>query len=286
MFSSQLTKEMATTLRHWWPKLYVETILAFQSAAVGTTQEVKFFRKLLQEFRTRFANFSADGLQITSRVAEVHRKPIVQTGQFRCELADLLVTVKFRLGGSITERKSILYQVKMCKANTLTATIDQNQLTLLTDWPQFQFGRLANGKSAVFNIEPHTTEFGSYLIAQRGPKDKGWLRTIPFPWFCYPSYGLAPSALTVKREGPNGFNCESIPEPCSDVCNIVRQLVFEIGEPHAFNAEVQRLVDSLYRYVGLSSDPPNEFDKYTRETGEDEIGFAVVEFVVSTEKRG
>jgi hypothetical protein len=285
MFSTKQTQEMATMLRQLWPKIYVEVCVAFQSAAVGAKKEVIFFKKLLDEFRTRFTNFPAGQLQINCRTAEVHQKPIVQTDQFGCELADLLVVVKFRTASGVIESKSVLYQVKMCNAGTLRATIDQRQLTLLTEWPRFQFGRRANGNPELFSIQPRTIEFGSYLIGQRGPKDKQWLSSPLFPWFCYPCYGVAPSALTVKREGPKSVNCDSIPEPCSDVCNMIRHLVFDLGEPHVFNPDVQRLVDALYRYVELSPDPPKEFDEYTKETGRDEIGFGVIEFSVTLEQK-
>lgn len=285
MFFTKQAQEMATVLRQFWPKIYVEVWLAFQSAAVGAKQEVIFFRKLLAEFRTRFTNFPAGHLQINCRTAEVHQKPIVKTDQFRCELADLLVVVKFRTASGVTENKSILYQVKMCNAGTLRVTIDQQQLALLTEWPGFQFGRKANGNAELFSIQPRTVEFGSYLIAQRAPKDKQWLPPPLFPWFCYPCYGVAPSALTVQREGPKRVNCGSISEPCSDVCNMIRHLVFDLGESHVFNPEVQRLVDSLYRYVGLSADPPKEFDGYTCEINRDDIGFGVIEFSISTEQK-
>jgi hypothetical protein len=282
VFSIKQAQEMAADLRQFWPEMYAEVWQAFQSAAVGAQQEVVFFRKLLAEFQTRFTSFAAGHLQINCRTAQVHQKPIVKTNQFRCELADLLVVVKFRAASGVAEKKSILYQVKMCKAGTFQATIDQHQLDLLTKWPQFQFGRKANGTAEIFSIQPRTIEFGSYLIAQRSPKQHQWLPRPIFPWFCYPCYGVAPSALTVQREGPKRVNCDSISEPCSDVCNMIRHLVFDLGEPHFFNPEVQRLVGSLYRYVGLSPDPPKEFDGYTKEISRDDIGFGVVEFSVST----
>src|SRR5947207_466267 len=113
----------------------------FEKAAACSDREVAFFRELLRQIPAQL-NGSFNGVRLTCRSHEVHQKPRVRvpSRNFQCELADLLVVVKYRLTTGDIERKSILFQVKLSKANSSECAIDQNQLTLLAEWPSFDFG--------------------------------------------------------------------------------------------------------------------------------------------------
>jgi hypothetical protein len=286
MFASIEAQKAAIQIRSYWPEIYSDVWNVFKNSAVATGTEVAFFRKLLTGMAASFTTFSRPGVNVTCRYHEVHQKPRVKvpSRHFECELGDLLVVVKYRLPNGTFEAKSILYQVKMCKRGQRTADIDQNQLTLLTEWPEFYFGKTASGSPQSFRLSPYEVEFGSYLIAQRNPAENDYLIPYlvlpPIQWWCGAVYGIAPTALRVQLDGPTKIDLDRVVEPCADVCMMVRHMMFESGEHHHHNESVRNFVDALYRYIGWAPDPPDEFEGFFRETNNEGIGFGVLELTV------
>lgn len=287
MFVSKYAKQLSQALKREGRDIFTEVHQSFENAVVGNTREVDFLRVLIKEMSARCGNMTIPGATITSRFAEIHQKPIVETPNYRCELGDLLVVVKYRLLDHTTESKSILYQVKLSDTTRTKYKIDQNQLDLLTNWPEFAFGRAIHGPKNKFRIAPNTAEFGSYLLAPRNP-EKGqtlaWEADIPAvlgigTGSLPPTYGVCPTALQCQALGPRSVKVdEKMLDVLADVDAFLSHLCFQIGESHT-NVGVKNLISALYRYADLEPDPPHEFDDFSSEESRD-VQFSVLELCV------
>ncbi|MFH1296728.1 MAG: hypothetical protein ABIJ04_05580 [Bacteroidota bacterium] len=223
---------------------------------------------MMKELQSFFQVLSIPGIIVTPRVSKIHGKPIVQSASGRCELGDLLVVIKYHRPDGLIEAKSIIYQIKLSRNNSSICDIDKTQLSLLTDWPTFSFG----GSS--YNISPLSLEFGSYMLEPRNPPCGSCLPTK------YRCYGICTDAVLVRSLGPNSVNISSQVYARGDANNFFSHLVFEIGENH-INKGVNDFVEALYRYVGLSPDPPDEFIGYSVNLEDD--GFGIFELNVRTD---
>ncbi len=286
MFRTRIAERIGDAIR-WNAGAFRDAISrAFQNAILNEKKEVSFFRKLLREVKINLDALTSDELRVVCRVKEVHQKPRVKVTTprtFQCELADLLVVVKYAIDQAATERKSLLYQVKLCDSGTSLCKVDLNQLELLSDWPKFEFGRLGNGGPAVYSLEPKTLEFGSFMLMQRSP---GAGQFVPCrTHFCnLNAYGVSPHALAVKRFGSQVVDIASFPYASNAAELFFSHLAFEIGEHHDYNPLIANLVWALYRHLQLDPDPPNEFEGYMRVANEDEPGFAIIEITVNPGK--
>jgi hypothetical protein len=285
MFNSTQAKDIADAVRSNADAFRSALADAFESAIVGENWEVRFFRKLLSNLRDALSSLSVLGLNLNCRLVETHQKPIVKVAQprtFGCELADLLVVVKYVLGPGEIERKSLLYQVKLCKGGTLQAQIDRNQLELLSDWPDFAFGRAGDGGPVIYHLSPKTLEFGSFMLMERAPSSGSFIPCRTH--FCNRlAYGVSPYAQSVRQNGPATVDISTFPYAGNSSEVFFSHLAFEIGEPHYLNSEVAELVGALYRHLGMDPDPPGEFDGYTRAVSEgEEMGFAILEITIKS----
>jgi|GEM_PF-2814250 hypothetical protein len=70
----------------------------------------------------------------------------------------------------------------------------------------------------------------------------------------------------------------SLPYTRGDASNFFSHIAFEIGEHHN-NQPVKQLIEALYRFVGLSPDPPDEFEDFRIDTKDD--AFAVIEINIT-----
>ena len=181
--------------------------------------------------------------------------------------------MKYHLSGGIREKNSILYQVKMAAKGSTQCAIDQTQLELLSKWPKFEFGRKATGGPIQYTVQPVGLEFGSYMLEPRNANPGDYAVS----WSN--SYGVVPTAHLVRSEGPNTVDLKKLPYTRGDAQGIFSLLAFEVGE-HDSNATAWDPVDALYRYAGLTPDPPNEFDGYSDPKGI----FAVIEIRVEVSK--
>lgn len=260
---------------------------AFSAAAQRSSTEVGFFRELLSSLR-RDLPVKVPGLNVSCRAEEVHQRPRVRvpSRNFSCELGDLLVVVKYRLRDGTVERKSLIYQVKLSSGRSGHYQINANQLSLLSDWPSFEFGR-ANGLPQRFDISPLTTEFGSYLLFPRQRAE------ILINGQCGPLYckveqrGVGPTARAIRLAGPSSVRADQFPTSRGEVHNFFAHLCFEVGEHHDWNPQVRNLVDAIYRFAGWQPDPPDEFRGFYNDTKNprEEFGFAIIEFLVEPSEK-
>ena len=267
------SKRIANTVRRHSNQIRPPLRDAFEDAIVGCGMEVDFFDPLVSNVQDALNGLYIPGVRFDCRIATIHNKPIVDAGDFSCELGDLAVVIKYHPDDNPTEAKSIIYQVKLGESRKPTrCKIDQNQLELLTAWPTFEFGRQKDGGTQSYTVKPNTLEFGSYMLEPRSPQKGDHRSGKPG------AYGISPDALTTQFEGPKSINLDSVSYVRSDSQALFSQIAFEIGEHHQ-NWEVHRLMTALYRYVGLKPDPPDEFEGFTEATEED--GFAILEINIS-----
>ena len=282
MFNSEEAKTIGDAVRDYAGQIMPALVKAFAASIINERSEVRFFDKAIKEIPLALQSLQLPDLDLRVRVARVHQKPIVEvTGRdgFKRELADLLVMVKYETG-NLTERKSLLYQVKLCESASSYCKIDEKQLALLSTWPRFEFGRRSSGGVTTYQVRPKTLEFGSYMLMLRGPTAIHYIALHPWAWCCQKAYGVCPYALEVLANGPKRVDISQLPHAGDAAEVFYRHLAFELGEHHDFNAGADELVAALYRYVGLDPDPPEEFEGYSREAERDEIGFAVIEIRV------
>jgi hypothetical protein len=285
MFNTSIAKHIGDAVRWNADVIRAAVTDAFQDAVINEQREVNFFRKLLSEVKNNLNNLQLSGLNLSCRVAETHQKPRVRVESprtFQCELADLLVVVKYAVEPTLIERKSVLYQVKLCDSRTFRCKIDGNQLELLSDWPAFEFGLVSSGCPCRYTVEPKTLEFGSFMLMERAPAKGSFVPCRTH--FCnINAYGISPHALAVRHAGPATVDISNFPYATNAADVFFSHIALEIGEHHDFNAPVDGLVSALYRHLRLAPDPPEEFEGYTRPVSEEEPGFGIIEITV---KRG
>lgn len=192
MFLNYDTKELSCKVQTQAATIRKCLYPVFENAISNAATELKFLQNLTNDFPTAFGKIPF----MTCRVSKIHGKPIVKGPDNKpmCELGDLLVVVKYHLPGGIIETKSIIYQVKLSRGESTTYDISAKQCLLLSQWPQFSFGRGTDGKPQVFNLLPKTLEFGSYMLEPR----EGFRRIGRWR-----GYGIAPTAIRVY-ETTNG----------------------------------------------------------------------------------
>lgn len=265
MLLSKEAKNISDLVRRGTQHIRPVLTQAFGTSILSSSSEVIFFRNLINQLSTSVSSLGHLGLNVWCRYAEIHQKPIVRFKRKRCELGDLLVVVKYHLSNGATEVKSIIYQIKLSQSNSTLCKIDQVQLELLCDWTTFTFGRKATGYNT-FSIKPKTLEFGSFMLEPRSPTPGQNLK--------FGCYGTCPYAELVRNHGGLSVDLSTLPYTRGDASNFFSHIAFEIGEHHQ-NRAVKRLVDTLYRYVGLSPDPPREFEDFSKVVEDD--GFAIIE---------
>lgn len=283
MILSREAQGVASFLRSTCELIYVPVAKAFEQSVPGSGSEVAFFRKLIRELSNRLGEIQLPIARFSCRIAEVHQKPIVKTNSYRCELGDLLVVVKYHPLSSQMEAKSVLFQAKMSRSRSRWCKLDQKQLDLLRRWPPFEFGRERDGGPRRYDLRPRSLEFGSYMLEPRNAAKNSvlsqWRPDIPLEYghssgSWERTFGLCPTAWDCFWDGPEGVELRKESHLLPDVDAIVGQVIFHRGEHHS-NSGVRDLVEALYRYVGLESDPPKEFEGFVEESEDD--GFAVLE---------
>lgn len=268
MFIDDKTKTISTLLRFNSSNIKSGLYNVFENSIIGCSSEIQFLGNLKTNMKSFISSLKISGLSLSCRAEVIHQKPLVSFSSRNCELGDLLVVVKYHLPSGGFEAKSMIYQVKLTRGNSLICDIKQNQLDLLCDWPQFSFGRASSGGPITYNIRPYTLEFGSFMLEQRNPSAGSYLVGKSS------CYGICPYAMFVRHIGPNSVKIDNSPYTRGDANHFFSHLIFEIGEHHV-NQPVRDLVDALYRYLGLTPDPPDEFIGYWEEFEDD--GFAIIE---------
>ncbi len=260
-------------------KIYKEI---FEKSILNCSSEEIFLKKFINEFKNGINNlnnlFKNQNIYFNCQVAKIHKTPIAKfDGLIKkdCEIGDLLIVVKYHLANGITEKKSIIYQVKLSENNSDDFSIDANQLRLLSEWPKFYFSNKSKGVYFDFDFQPKTLEFGSFLFEPRNAVDEK-AQLLSFRKY----YGLTPDALLVKSVGRNTVKSSDFKFVYSDVQRFINHLFFLSGEPHD-NNKIDSFINALYKIAGMVPDPPEEFENFFIENKED--GFAIIEINISEE---
>lgn len=273
MLLSSDARDIAATIRDQYQPIRKHVHDAFKQAVLGAPTERHFLAQIGPALTKRLSGAFYAGLLFTVRSANIDRKPQVRTDSYACELGDLLVTVKYLTPNAPTEKKSLIYQVKMAGKSSGKCKIDRNQLDLLTNWPTFNFGKMGSGYRT-FDLHPNTLEFGSFMLEPRSAQSGQTLNRV------HPNYGIALPAVLIDESGQRNIPLDIPLYARGDGQNMFSHIAFEIGEHHNISRPIDDLVESVYRYVGLQPDPPDEFDGFMGNNG----GYTVVEVTVGPEE--
>lgn len=227
-------------------------------------------------FRTFFMNLenyinsiqlSSPAVHFSCRTKEIHKKPIVK---FRtsggCEIGDFFVIVKYIYNGRIIGQKAIIYQFKFSKGASKW-NIDQRQLRLLRDWPPFSFGRKNVGNNS-FSIKPTTPEFGSYWLADKRENMS----------YFFTSYDIDKIQSNSNVKICSAKNAVRIFTPIA----LLSQIAWRLGELIVKGSDIEKFVNTLYRYLSWTPDPAKEFNGFYSEKNESNSFFGV-EILVKSE---
>jgi len=242
-------------------------------------QEPEYVKLLAKNLDLYFNRLTIPGCSITATSRSIHLRPIVtlESGE-RCELGDLLIVIKYILGQHLLRQKAIIYQVKL--SQNWSFAIDATQLYLLSEWPTFSFGKSGNNPQS-YSLNPSTKEFGSYMFCLRRPKQiptHFQSRKFPYLPFCF--QGVAADALEVARAQRKTIRTDLLRYRDDVVVNLFRLLAWRIGELVKDKPDIDKLISALYRYIGLTKDPPEEFNGYYDDKG----SFTVLQTCVKIEK--
>ncbi len=165
MFPSHRSMHISAVLGKLCSDLASELAEVQHNATLRSSGEVAYFRNLFPAILLTLNGKSIDDLYIRCIAKEIHQRPIVIYGKNRkCELGDYFVNVKYYDEGKILGRKLVIYQFKWSKPRGAISPrskrrrrIDDNQLTLLRDWPTFAFGNAVKGRNT-FTLSPSTPD--------------------------------------------------------------------------------------------------------------------------------
>ncbi len=304
MFPSRRAMEISIILGNHFIEFCDRLVHIQYHTIKNSSTEVQYFRNLFPRIVEVLDGFSVKDILVRCQAKEVHQKPIVQYGRGkRCELGDYFVNVKYYDGDKLLGRKLVVYQFKMEDARGRTTStrtrhrpqkhtwkIDQKQLELLCDWPTFAFGNAAHGYNS-FTLTPRSPDLGSYWLAQRNSEYlHRWGLFFPY---CF-GFGIVAPALSIRaqQEKRTVSIHEDRPLKCGVLCGgvaLASQMIWRYGELVETGTATDDFLEALYRYVGLSPDPPGEFEGFTVKR-DDSGGFWGIEIRVTrrpyTEKRG
>lgn len=140
----------------------VNNFWLLHTAALKTRTEVQYFRHFFPAFQNYLNALRIPGVTFQCRTKEIHSSPLVTYGTSQtCELGDYILVVKYKMGNVLIGQKTIIYQLK--RTHTNSWVINQKQLTLLKNWPTFNFGRTTAGKNT-FTLRPTRPEYGSFVL--------------------------------------------------------------------------------------------------------------------------
>jgi len=283
MFASNDSKVFSSCVLFHQSSIHEQFGTILRNAFTAADGEVKFLEELADTFSKGGAISLPphSGLQVDTWAKMIHQRPYVDVGGVRVsELGDLLISVRYELGGGRTEEKSIIYQVKLeTSQNNGVWSISHNQLNLLTDWPTFNL----SGAATSHSIEPLTKEASSYLFLRKPvPAKANPISTHAtsslihalgqadhnFGW-TIPAIDLATIVDGVQDEGVSKFN-GSRPNGSSsaseqavadhagyDWRTFTEHVAFLRGESHDFNAPFADLIKEVFAFVGST---PNQRD--------------------------
>lgn len=243
------------------PELLIEFIKICIDSIESTDSELTFFREYFQEL-TSYLNGLHSRIYFSSRFKEIHAKPKINFYAGCCELGDFFVIVKYYHNDKLLKRKLVIYQFKYSKENS-NFKIDQKQQQLLSEWPEFSFGKKDFGTNT-FNLHNNSNDLGSYCFVNKNVKNISVCQSV-----------FLDGRKSIGHKELCGIFPYFLPN------SIFLQIIDKYGEDVYEKTPLSDFVDTLYRYMEWEKDPPNEFGEYmTTEEGESFFG---VEIVVSAQ---
>ncbi len=268
MFFNNQGKEISSRIKSHKQRLIFNFIRLHIDAINKTRTEVQYFRHFFPALQTYLNGLRIPGANFSCRVKEIHGSPLVTYGARQtCELGDYIIIVKYKNNGMLVGQKTIVYQLK--RSHRKSWDIDQRQLTLLKNWPTFNFGRRQNSANS-FTLRPTRPEYGSFVL----------VNDLRFGLFESNIFGTAYDIF--QNQNRNRIQVSDVDK--FYYCGIISYmslLAWEIGEPIIPNTDISDFTSALYRYMEWEEDPPDEFIKYERK-GEDH-SFWGIEITVGTE---
>lgn len=214
--------------------------------------------EIVKEFINR-ANTIALHDPTRVRAHFIHQKPMINfvsnfpNGRTRCELGDILFINKIVSQDNMVVHKSSLSQVKKSRdANNYSLKIPRHQLAFYTrpNHYRFRFG----GKTWL--LRP-VSRWYAYFLSISHAED-----------FCFSFYTpLTPFWMRSPCVAGRYFE---------DFLNLF--IGGRLGENLLRSGSLHDLVKEIYRFSGVSPDPPEEFED-NREEG----GFGIIEFITTIE---
>lgn len=265
MFFNNLGKELSAKIKSQGWQILSGLNNIHANAVTNTRNEVDYFRHYFRDFKPYINGLRIPGATLTCKAEEIHGRPIVTlSGGQRCELGDYMVVIKYKQGATVIGRKIVICQYKRSHNNTWS--INQTQLTLLRDWPVFQFGRVATGINS-FSLNPTRPEFGSYQLIN--DLNRGRISNL---------YGNA-YEVSARQRGTHVHTADAANFFYDVQVAFSLLLAWEIGEPIIPSSDIENFVSALYRYIGWEEDPPDEFNDFSTQNSEG--GFWAIEITVS-----
>lgn len=154
-------------------------IWAWNNAA-GKPYEPDFIAALVVRATPALCNalkaaVAGQGIALSMASVFCHNKPMVKFQGKICELGDVLFVHRHSSVNGETTNQSLLLQAKMTNRQVVTIASkgDLVQLSLYTDWPEFEYVRSVSLNGIKRDIVPKTPQAGAqYLLVDgRGPTD-------------------------------------------------------------------------------------------------------------------
>lgn len=241
--------------------------------------EIDFIDRTVASFQN--LNIPAGNQSLKTRSKRIHLTPQVRFYRYpllfpskhtTVEMGDLLFIYKHFLNGGLDAYRAIIVQAKYTKGKKKSWKIDTDQFYFLTRWPRFKIVRPASKNW--HSIKPRALTWASYGFV--GPNATR-----------YPLYYSSTRILRHKKTVPStksfSFPVQSGVGWDSSTSFLLKFVQGLVGENLLSSTKVKAFVDDLYIVVKWKPDPPGDLE-WNEEKNEEDEGFGVVEFTVTSEQ--
>jgi hypothetical protein len=256
-----------------------------QAVAAGGTepQIVRRFTQAAQNLNGAFGSqIAIDTAFVHQRPYALFRQPATICGHVRCELGDILLVIKHKVGKQTVDHRGTFLQAKKGAGSW---PISPHQLEFLHNIGglTFEFGKSvykASGYQPItFQKMPWPPQWAHYLCLDVDTLVYASDRVYgQYPGQCA-SFTFRNALCTAQF--PNCAGCDGF-------AKFIDDFTARYGPGLKVSGPAQQLFDIVYKRVGLVLDPPDEWSGYwypiepRREDPEGE-GFSVIQVIVSGE---
>ena len=242
--------------------------------------EIDFIIRTVGSFQK--LNIHGGKQSLKTRSKRIHLSPQVRFYQYgllfpgkhtTVEMGDLFFIYKHFLNGVLDAYRGIIVQAKYTKGKKKLWKIDTDQFYFLAKWPSFMMVRPAFKK--IYSIKPRALTWATYGFV--GPN------ATKYPLY-YSSTRILRHAKKVPSTKSFSFPIGSGVGWDSSTSFLLKFVQGLVGENLLSSTEVKAFVDDLYVVVKWKPDPPDETEWDDGKNEENE-GFGVVEFTVTTQQR-